>query len=122
MASLKSQIWRCEGPSLSDVVARRSDGRRIVEEWSLDLSCQCEMKAFLIFQSVARGLEAVSRRQLASIGGLGGSLRSLRGRAPMTRKVTRLAPCNILGIPGKQAYVKAIKVNEASPVLEALSQ
>ena len=72
----------------------------------------CEMKAFLIFQSVARGLEAVSRQYLASIGGLGRGLRSLRGRAPMTRKVTRLAPCNTLG---KQAYVKAIKVNEAPP-------
>ena len=75
----------------------------------------CEMKAFLIFQSVARGLEA----GFSPITGV-----YWRTGATLTLpawpcaddshfcKVTRLAPCNTLG---KQAYVKAIKVNEAPP-------
>ena len=78
----------------------------------------CEMKAFLIFQSVARGLEA----GFSPITGV-----YWRTGATLTLPAwpcadDTLAPCNTLGIPDKQAYVKPITVHEPLPVLAGRSK
>ena len=63
------------------------------------------MKAFLIFQSVARGLEAVSREYLASIGGLGDAYAAWPGADDCkVQSHTRLAVCNTLA--SKQAGLR----------------